>query len=140
MTPPSLDRSRREAEAEERILQRRRQAFFFWEDRSNETPHPDTLLIEAFFRLATRDVVTPILGAREGQKKRKYGNVGVKCVTLIMTAGGAINEEGMELINRMTEKKHKELREQSDFRRDLMGGLSSILLQYAAKIARCLYV
>ena len=73
-TPPSLDRSRREAEAEERILQRRRQAFFFWEDRSNETPHPDTLLIQASYRLATRDVVTPILGAREGQKMRKHAD------------------------------------------------------------------
>ena len=63
----------------------------------------------------------------------------MKCVTRIMTAGGAINEEGVELINRMTEKKHKELREQSDFMRDLMRGLSSILLQCAVKIARCLY-
>ena len=51
----------------------RQDAFFFWEDHDNETPHPATVFLRKLRQMLLERTVGLDLAAADGDKRRKYG-------------------------------------------------------------------
>ena len=50
----------------------RQDAFFFWEDHDNETPHPATVFLRKLRQMLLERTVGLDLAAADGEKRRKY--------------------------------------------------------------------
>ena len=121
----------RRAIEEEKALPRNA-PLFFWDDHSEENPHPEVIYQRKFRQLLLSSSITTYVTAREMKKERKYGVLGV--YPLVFTTGGAASHYSIALVNQLTLRKEK-LADQSFFRRDFLGRISVILLRSSARMA-----
>ena len=107
---------------------------FFWEDHSEEKPHPEVVKARMFRTLATSSSIGKAFTVSERTKYQRYGNNerNIQVTPFVLTAGGGISPISRELVDTLTVLSNDDIREQVDFRRYLMGRLSIILIKYAS--------
>jgi hypothetical protein len=113
----------------------RREAFFFWEDFSDEECHPEAVRIRTFRKMAGEVSHGKQIAARVEKKEKHYRDGLVDDIrSFIVSAGGCIAADTHELCKFIVRGHSRLLREQSFFRRWLWARLSIVLLKYASRM------
>ena len=106
---------------------------FFWEDHSDESPHPETNVIRKFRQLASARVVGAAVRRGERDKTRKYGAVSV--YPLVFTAGGGISQLSKTFFDNLCVMfDAKDVGKQSKFRKEMVARVSLSITRFGASM------
>ena len=107
---------------------------FFWDDHSDENPHPEIAYNRKFRELIRDRTLRPLMTTVHNEKVAHYGLLTVR--PLIFTSGGAMTTTTTGLIDELTLLKDPhDIGEQSRFRKEFVGRLSIILIRSLHKMA-----
>ncbi len=109
---------------------------FFWDTETLTTsptrPTKATLTVRKFRELALAASVGIDIGTESQRKRARYGTLGV--TPFILTAGGGIGPEAMDLLDTVTELRSTDNDSRRTFRNHMLGHFSIILLRAASRI------
>ena len=74
--------------------------FLFWEDHSDETPHPETVTIRKFRQMVFQRTIGKDLVQADRNKYRHYGELGI--VPISFTARGSMGRHSVVLVDTRT--------------------------------------
>ena len=107
--------------------------FLFWEDHSDETPHPSTLKIRKLRQILFQETIGKDLGAADRTKYLHYGEL--SCVPVSFTARGGMGKRTVALVDNLcTCRPDWDFSDRVVFRSHLLGRLSVCLLRCAHKM------
>ena len=125
-----------QALATERSNGMRRKPLFFWEDHSDEEPHPDVIRARKWRELATAATVGRPLRNSERLKTNKYNKVNVVVTPVALTAQGCVGGMARDLFDKVLRdvKPKDDLAAKSKYQKDVFGHLGVILVRHAARM------
>ena len=107
---------------------------FFWDDHSDENPHPQIAYNRKFRELLRDRTLRLLMNSIHKAKIRKYGDLTVR--PLIFTSGGATTTTTTGFVDELTLLKDPhDIGEQSRFRKEFIGRLSVILTRSSHAMA-----
>jgi hypothetical protein len=107
----------------------RRPVIFFWEDHSDEKPHPRVVQYRKFRQLMVQATVGKDLAAADAEKTNKYGNY---MVPLSFTPLGCMGRKTRDLVDNLLHHSDKmDLGEKAAWRKHLYGRWSCALMRSA---------
>jgi hypothetical protein len=107
--------------------------FLFWEDHSDETPHPTTIKIRKMRQIVFQETLGKDLAQADRIKYRHYGLLGI--VPISCTARGSMGKHTVVLVDNLCHHHHDwDFADRCAFRGRLLGQLSVILLRCAHKM------
>jgi hypothetical protein len=107
--------------------------FLFWEDHSDEKPHPSTLKIRKLRQIVFQETVGKDLVQADRRKYRHYGAYAIIPVSL--SARGSMGRHTVSLVDNLCNNRADwEFTDRVKFRRDLLCHLSVTLLRCASKM------
>ena len=127
-----------EEEVERELAEGTTEPLFFWEDHSEETPHPDVVKARVFRRMAVGASVGACMGAMSARKTIDFyraAPAGSAFVPLVLTAGGGISAEARDLVHSFTRKVSDKDGVRAEYRRLHFGRWSILLVKHAASMA-----
>ena len=107
---------------------------FFWDDHSDENPHPQIAYNRKFRELLRDRTLRLLMNSIHKAKIRKYGDLTVR--PLIFTSGGATTTTTTGFVDELTLLKDPhDIGEQARFRKEFVGRLSVILTRSSHAMA-----
>ena len=132
---PSAEEIDKEIEIDKLTGTRNMDRFLFWEDHSDEVPHPDTVRARKFRQIVFQQTIGKDLAEANRRKRAHYGDLMV--VPIAFTARGSLGRDTIPLIDSLCTENIRWERDYPDrvqFRHNLMCQLSVILLRSAHRM------
>ena len=132
---PSAEEIDKEIEIDKLSGTRNMDRFLFWEDHSDEVPHPDTVRARKFRQIVFQKTIGKDLAEADRRKRAHYGDLMV--VPIACTARGSLGRYTIPLIDSLCTENIRWERDYPDrvqFRHNLMCQLSVILLRSAHRM------